>query len=69
MLVFEYLHKFFTNFFDKLAGNEQLRMQIISGIPENGIRESWEPALGNFKVIRKKYLLYPDFEVAEKKVK
>jgi len=45
--------------FDKLAGNALLRKQIESGISENEIRKSWEPALSQFKVRRKKYLLYP----------
>ena len=46
--------------FDKLAGVVSLRQQIIAGKSEKQIRESWEPGLGNFKNIRKKYLLYPD---------
>ncbi|MCF8364360.1 MAG: DUF1343 domain-containing protein, partial [Bacteroidales bacterium] len=37
--------------------------QIISGLNEEQIRESWQPKLENFKKIRKKYLLYPDFEL------
>lgn len=44
--------------FDKLAGTAQLKQQIISGKTEKEIRESWEPALSNFKKIREKYLLY-----------
>lgn len=53
---------FFTNanFFDKLAGNEQLRKQIISGMSEEQIRQSWQEDLDHFKSIRKKYLLYPE---------
>lgn len=54
--------KFFTPFFDKLAGTDQLRKQIMSGAPEMEIRRSWEPALSQFKEARKKYLLYRDFE-------
>ena len=53
--------KFFTAFFDKLAGTDQLRKQIISGKKEEEIRESWKPALGKFKEMRQQYLLYPDF--------
>ena len=45
--------------FDRLAGNSLLRKQIIAGVSEQDIRKSWEPALSNFKVKRKKYLLYP----------
>ncbi|MBX7204636.1 MAG: DUF1343 domain-containing protein [Bacteroidia bacterium] len=52
---------FFTSFFDKLAGTDLLRKQITGGVPESVIRQSWEPGLSKFKVMRKKYLLYPDF--------
>lgn len=55
---------FFLNkgaFFNKLAGNDVLQQQIKDGQPEATIRQSWEPALGNFKKIRKKYLIYKDF--------
>ncbi len=45
--------------FDKLAGTEQLKQQIIAGISEAEIRKSWESGLSNYKNIRKKYLLYP----------
>jgi len=54
--------EFFTNYFDKLAGNSKMREQVISGKSETEIRRSWQPELDNFKKIRKKYLLYPDFE-------
>jgi uncharacterized protein YbbC (DUF1343 family) len=49
-------------FFNKLAGNAHLMRQIIDGTPEAEIRKSWEPGLKAFKEMRKKYLLYPDFE-------
>jgi len=48
--------------FNRLAGTEELKAQIISGDSEESIRGSWQPALKKFKDIRKKYLLYPDFE-------
>jgi uncharacterized protein YbbC (DUF1343 family) len=51
-----------TNFINKLMGNDVFVQQIKQGKPEKEIRESWEPALSNFKKIRKKYLLYKDFE-------
>ena len=54
--------EFFTNYFDKLAGNSKLREQIIAGKSETEIRKSWQPDLDAFKKIRNKYLLYPDFE-------
>lgn len=53
--------KFFRNSFNRLAGNDVLKQQIIDGKQEEEIRKSWEPALSNYKVIRKKYLLYNDF--------
>jgi uncharacterized protein YbbC (DUF1343 family) len=48
-------------FFNKLAGNATLMNQIKSGATEKQIRMSWEPKISRFKQIRKKYLLYPDF--------
>jgi len=53
---------FFNNYFDKLAGNNTLREQIIQGLSEMDIRKSWQPGLDNFKKTRKKYLLYVDFD-------
>lgn len=50
------------SFFNKLAGNSTLMQQIIDGKSEDEIRESWEPELKEFKKIRKKYLIYPDFD-------
>ncbi len=49
-------------FFNKLAGNSTLMQQIKEEESEEIIRKSWEPALSQFKNLRKKYLLYPDFE-------
>ena len=51
---------FFTNaaFFDKLAGTDQLRKQIIQGLTEEQIRASWQADLDRFKEVRAKYLLY-----------
>ena len=46
---------------NRLAGNDQLEQQIKEGKSDKQIRASWEPALTNFKAIRKKYLLYNDF--------
>ncbi|MFM6954593.1 MAG: exo-beta-N-acetylmuramidase NamZ domain-containing protein [Sphingobacteriaceae bacterium] len=45
--------------FDKLAGTASLKQQIIQGKSIRAIRKSWEPALSRFKLIRKKYLIYP----------
>jgi len=51
-----------NSFFDKLAGNNMLWQQVRDGVSEKEIRASWQPKLDEFKKIRKKYLLYKDFE-------
>ncbi|MBL0153376.1 MAG: DUF1343 domain-containing protein [Chitinophagaceae bacterium] len=51
-----------TSHFSKLAGNNELWQQIRDGKSEKEIRASWEPGLSAFKQIRKKYLMYEDFE-------
>jgi len=53
--------KFFLKnlFFDKLAGTDSLRLQLIKGTSEKNIRKSWETDIDKFKKIREKYLLYP----------
>jgi uncharacterized protein YbbC (DUF1343 family) len=51
-----------NNFFNKLAGNDILMKQIKQGVTEKEIKKSWEKGLIKFKAIRKKYLLYKDFE-------
>jgi uncharacterized protein YbbC (DUF1343 family) len=49
---------FFNSFFDKLAGSDKLRMQILEDTSIQDIKRSWAQDLLDFKVIRKKYLLY-----------
>jgi len=53
---------FFTSFFDRLAGDKSLRQMIVAGVPEEDIRARWQTDIELFKLIRKNYLLYPDFE-------
>ncbi len=53
---------FFNSFLENLAGNSNLRQQIIEGYTACEIRETWQKDLKDFKQIRSKYLLYPDFE-------
>jgi uncharacterized protein YbbC (DUF1343 family) len=65
-LIFAYSHfpdksRFFNDYFSKLAGNDILRKQIIMGMTEDEIRETWKADLDKFKLTRKKYLLYQDF--------
>lgn len=50
--------KFFNSYFDTLAGNSELRSQIMQGKTEDEIRASWVPDLEKFQEIRSKYLLY-----------
>ncbi len=52
--------KFFTNanFFDKLAGTDRLRLQVLNGVSEKNIRASWQEDLEKFKAVRERYLLY-----------
>jgi uncharacterized protein YbbC (DUF1343 family) len=51
--------KFFMGSFNRLAGTPVLQQQIKDGLTEQQIRESWVKGLEEYKVIRKKYLLYP----------
>lgn len=44
---------------ERLVGSGLFRQQIIDGKSEKEIRTSWEPGLSEYKVMRKKYLLYP----------
>lgn len=44
---------------ERLIGTGDFRQQIMNGVSEESIRSSWEPALSNYKMMRKKYLLYP----------
>jgi uncharacterized protein YbbC (DUF1343 family) len=54
--------KFFIPYFEKLAGTDQLRIMILEGKSIEEIRKSWKAGLDDYKKIRVKYLLYPDFE-------
>lgn len=51
-----------NGFFDKLAGTDELRKQIIAGKSEAEIKASWKPDLEIYKAKRKKYLLYKDLQ-------
>ncbi|MEI6766259.1 MAG: DUF1343 domain-containing protein [Bacteroidota bacterium] len=53
---------FFNSGFDRVAGNSKLKYQIIMDVSEDDIRASWQQGISDFKKIRKKYLLYTDFE-------
>jgi uncharacterized protein YbbC (DUF1343 family) len=57
--VFPDKEKFFIPFFERLAGNAELRQQIKDGMSEDQIRATWEPGLRSYREMQKKYLLYP----------
>ena len=50
--------KFFNSFFDKLAGTDKLRLQIIEAKTVKEIKESWQEGLNSFKQKRREYLIY-----------
>lgn len=50
------------SYFMKLYGNNSIWEYMMMGGTAEGIRKTWEPKLTEFKKIRKKYLLYDDFE-------
>jgi len=45
-----------------LAGTDQLILEIREGMSEQEMKGKWQPALENYKRLRRNYLLYPDFE-------
>lgn len=49
-----------TGFFNLLAGNRTLRVQVEQGMKESEIRASWQPGLQQYKAMRSRYLLYPE---------
>jgi len=63
---YPYKEKFFDSKLSKQMNNIEIqigsglfRQQIIDGVSEEVIRASWEPGLSEYKLMRKKYLLYP----------
>ncbi len=47
-----------NNFFDKLAGSQKLRQQIMAGMNAEDIRATWQNELKLFMKTRAKYLIY-----------
>ena len=47
-----------NNFFEKLAGTENLRKQILNGNSEQEIRASWKEGLDKYNLVREKYMTY-----------
>lgn len=50
---------FFTPFFTKLAGTQQLQRQIEQGFTAGEIRKSWRKDLKAYDQMRQQYLIYP----------
>lgn len=51
-----------NDFIDLLYGSNGLRRDLTKGLSIEEIRNDWNTELDDFKVTRKKYLLYEDFE-------
>jgi uncharacterized protein YbbC (DUF1343 family) len=49
-------------FFKLLSGDPKIQKMIVSGATANDVRASYQSELEAFKILRKSYLLYPDFE-------
>ena len=47
-----------SNFFEKLAGTDALRKQVMKGVSPDDIKASWQPGLAAFEEVRGKYLIY-----------
>ena len=47
--------------FDQIPPEERRRIAEACGLTEEEIRASWQPELEQYKKMRKKYLLYPDY--------
>lgn len=58
-------NEFFSNYFNTLSGTDLLQIQIKQGLSADSIRMLWKKPIEQFKIIRKKYLLYPDFNLPE----
>ena len=52
--------KFFTRFFEKLVGVDYIRTMIMEGKSAREIRARWQTDVEQFKVLRRKYLLYTE---------
>jgi len=51
-----------ASWFNLLMGNDTVLKLILEGKDEVEISKSWSAELANYRSIRKKYLLYPDFK-------
>jgi uncharacterized protein YbbC (DUF1343 family) len=49
---------FFSNYFNTLAGTDQLKKMILEGKTASVIEASWQSDLDSYKKLREKYLIY-----------
>ena len=52
-----------SKWFNQLMGNDSVLKMILDGKTESEIRQSWAKELNDYQLIRKKYLLYNDFNL------
>jgi len=52
--------KFFTPMFEKLVGTAYVRAMLLDGATEAEIRARWQPDVERYRVLRARYVLYPD---------
>ena len=55
-------YEFFNGFFTRLIGNRTVQSMIESGSGVSAVMRSWEKDVAEFKKVRRRYLLYKDFE-------
>jgi len=53
---------FFRSYINLLSGTKDFKTQVEAGMSEAEIKATWQPGLDQYKAMRKKYLLYPDFD-------
>ncbi len=58
----DFKDEFFNNYINRLVGYSNFVDQVRSGMTEQEITATWQADIKAYKKIRKKYLLYPDFE-------
>ncbi len=51
-----------SNFLELLAGTSRLRESLVKGLNPEQIAALWKNELSEYKLLRKRYLLYADFE-------
>ena len=52
----------FRSWFNLLAGDDKVLQGIREGKNDRELTALWQEEIERYKTIRKKYLLYPDFE-------